>query len=52
MVRLDDASVRAIRRTYSAGGITHAELAARYGVVKGTIGWITRGETWTHLLTD
>jgi len=33
----------------AATGRTHRELAYEYGVDQGTIGKITRRETWAHL---
>jgi hypothetical protein len=48
MARLTEESVREIRRTYAAGGVRHVDLANRYGVSKGTIGFVLRGETWRH----
>lgn len=36
----------AIRREYSGGGVTQAELGAKYGVTQTTVSKIVRGATW------
>ena len=48
--KLDDASVMEIRRL--SGAVPQRNLAKRFGVSQGTIGFITRAETWRHLLPD
>lgn len=47
--KLQEADVLLIRSVYAAGGMTQAELAARFGVTRGLIGQITRGAGWAHL---
>lgn len=46
--RLDEESVREIRRTYAAGA-TQIQLASRFGVSQATVSQIIRRKTWTHL---
>ena len=46
--KLNDEIVIGIKRRLAAGQ-THASIAKVYGVVKGTIGFIARGETWSHI---
>lgn len=48
--KLTEANVIEIRRLYAAGGVSHAGLAAQFGVHHGTIGKITRRQGWTHVL--
>ena len=48
--RLTEKHVRAIRKRYAAGGITHLSLAREYGVAKPTIGNILRREIWAHVV--
>ena len=47
--KLSDTAVRAIRKEFAAGGITQAELARRYGVLRNAISRIIRRKTWKHL---
>ncbi len=50
--KLNEAKVREIRRDYrreSAKVSNVRELAARYGVAKGTICEILRGDLWSHV---
>ncbi len=47
--RLTAVDVRAIRAAYSAGGLTHKQLGARYGVDPTTISHITRRKTWRNV---
>ena len=47
--RLTDATVRAIRERYAAGGISQQALADEYGVVQTTISRAIRGDRWTHV---
>lgn len=49
MARLDADSVREIRRRYAETGTTMTLLASEFGVTKGTVGFIVRGETWRHV---
>ncbi len=44
--KLTAAQVVSIREEYAAGGITHRELGARYGVRKETIGKVVRFRNW------
>lgn len=44
--RLTAAAVREIRAQYAVGGVTQAELAARYGVASSTVSMMLRGATW------
>jgi hypothetical protein len=44
--KLSVAEVQAIRRRYSAGGVTQRMLAAIYGVSPVTICAVVRGRTW------
>jgi hypothetical protein len=47
--KLNDAQVRQIRERYTAGGVTHRELAREYGVNQSVIGDIVRRELWRHV---
>lgn len=38
--------VKALREEYARGGVTHRQLAARYGMAHGTIGALLRGTAW------
>lgn len=44
--KLTASQVSAIRSRYAAGGETLRSLAGEYGVSNGTIGKITKGDTW------
>lgn len=46
--KLDDVKVREIRRLLS-GGRSQNQVARDYGVSQGAIGFIARGETWSHV---
>lgn len=46
--KLNDHKVREIKRRLMNGD-THQSLAQEFGVAKGTIGFIARGETWSHI---
>lgn len=46
--KLTDAKVRYIKQRILAGD-SHVSLARQFGVRKGTIGCIARGETWRHI---
>lgn len=48
--KLTEAEVLEIRRAYAAREASQYRLAALYGVCRGTIGFILRGETWRHLM--
>lgn len=43
---LTDAQVAEIRERYAAGGVYQSELAAEFGVGRGHIGRIVRGDRW------
>lgn len=47
--KLTDAKVREIRALHAKGGISHPQLAARYGVSKAAIGFIIRRRNWKHV---
>jgi hypothetical protein len=47
--KLSECDVLTIRAEYAAGGVTHADLAAGYGVCATLIGLIVRRERWGHL---
>jgi HNH endonuclease/helix-turn-helix protein len=47
--KLTEVEVREIKETYAAGGITHRELAKRYGVSRPHIGDIINGSRWPHI---
>lgn len=46
--KLTDQDVKQIRKLQSEGAL-HRELAKQFNVTKGTIGFIIRQETWTHI---
>ena len=46
---LTDAEAVEIRERYAAGGGTHRELAAEFGVSRAIIGCLIRGETYRHV---
>lgn len=47
--KLTDEKVIEIRRRYAAGGVTHKELAAKFGVIRANIGLIINRKTWSHI---
>jgi hypothetical protein len=47
--KLDVHRVKEIRLRYSDGGVTQAELAAEYGVLRAQIGFIARGCAWADV---
>lgn len=47
--KLSDALVREARRRYAAGGVTHATLAALFGVSRRAIGRAITGAGWKHV---
>lgn len=51
LTKLTDEIVTQIRKEYSEGS-TQRQLARKYGVVRGTIAFITQGKTWKHLLRE
>ena len=53
MAQLELAEVRAMRRAFNLGQATQLELAATYGVDRGNVAKIVRGQLWKHdLLPD
>jgi len=46
---LTEDDVRAIRRSYAAGGVTHRQLGSQYGISTESTGQIIRRVTWTHV---
>ena len=47
-----DAEAVEIRERYAAGGVTHRELAAEFGVSRVIIGCLIRGETYRHVAVN
>jgi hypothetical protein len=47
--KLTEAQVNEIRVRYAAGGVRQVDLASEFGVSQPMIGYIVRGENWTHL---
>jgi len=47
--KLTEATVREIRSTYAAGGVTQKELAERFGVSRESVWNILNGKTWSHV---
>ncbi len=47
--KLTEEQVIQARIEYRAGGVTHQELADRYGVAKAVIGYMLRRQTWSHI---
>ena len=47
--KLSDEAVRSIRRRYAAGAVTQKQLAREYGVTRAAIGYVVRGDTWSHV---
>ena len=47
--KLRESQVAEIRSRYADGGVSQMELAAEFGVQRGTIGKIVRGERWAHI---
>lgn len=48
LAKLTESQVRAIRKTYRAGGVTQSSLARKYGVSQTSIGRIVRGQNWSE----
>lgn len=46
--KVTEAQVVEIRYLYAAGGITHRQLAKRFGLGKTTVGHILHGRKWAH----
>lgn len=44
--KLNEESVREIRRLYAAGGTSIPKLAAKFGVGKSAVGYVVQGVTW------
>lgn len=49
-VKLTEDDVRAIRHLYASGGMSLPAIARQFGVCASSIGNITRGKTWAHLV--
>lgn len=47
--KLTDSDVRRIRRLYTTGKYTYAQLARQYGITPSAIGLIIRKQRWSHL---
>jgi hypothetical protein len=47
--KLTELQVLEICRLYDAGGVTHRELAQRYGVCHRSIGLVIRNLSWKHI---
>ncbi len=47
--KLTESQVAEMREAYALGNCTQRELANRYGVSQGCIGFILRGEFWRHV---
>lgn len=47
--KLSESDVHSIRKKYAAGGITQKSLSEKYGVTRGMIGYIVRGDHWSHV---
>ena len=47
--RLTEAQVLEARARYAAGGVTHRQIAAEYGVSRAVIGDIINHRRWKHL---
>ena len=46
---LTEESVRQIRSEYAKGQTTYKKLAAKHGVVSGTIAFVVKRKTWSHV---
>jgi DNA-binding transcriptional regulator LsrR (DeoR family) len=49
LARLTEDDVRTIRALYADGGVTQAQLGARFGVGQWAISAIVRRATWRHV---
>lgn len=49
VAKLDEKTVREIRKRYADGDGYQYELAKEYGVIQSTISAIVRRETWSHI---
>lgn len=47
--RLREADVRAIRERYARGGVSHADLALKFGISRTQITLIIRRQRWQHV---
>lgn len=48
--KLTTASVRLMRTSYAAGGVTQRELAVAFGVSPATVSYVTSGKRWRSVL--
>lgn len=46
--KLTREDVRMMRKMYAEGGVTHRELAKRYGVTRSVVSHMIRGLTWNN----
>jgi len=47
--KLTEADVLSIRALYATGGLTHRELAKRFGVERSNVSHIVSRKTWSHV---
>lgn len=47
--RLTEGQVREMRSLHASGAHSMSELAARYGVAKGTVAWAISRRSWAHV---
>jgi transposase len=49
LAKLTEDDVRAIRRDYKSGGVTHQDLADRYGISKHLVYLVIKRKMWRHI---
>lgn len=47
--KLTESKVRCIRKMWASRKYTQREIAHRFGVTRGNISWICRGDSWKHV---